>query len=235
MSNGTVTNPNYRPVTIFNPNDGTPITMFDPVDVTISRAVQNVVTEASKTLRNIRSIYVKEFTASVENEKVTSYRINAKVTFEMERFGHNADRQNAELPGCLGDDRRRASAGAATHSGGDENHVRTGQVIADFVDHFIGRGAPHIRLRSGAEAFGRLHAHLDDAFGFRHRERLRVGIGDDKIDALEAGSNHIVDGVAARAAHSEYSDPGFELTNIRDVEIDGHDCLFFLARARSTP
>jgi flavin-binding protein dodecin len=48
-------------------------------------ATQNVVTEASKTLRNIRSVYVKEFTAAVENDRVTSYRINAKVTFEMER------------------------------------------------------------------------------------------------------------------------------------------------------
>ena len=48
-------------------------------------ATQNVASEASKTLRNIRSIYVKEFTAAVDNEKVTSYRINAKVTFEMER------------------------------------------------------------------------------------------------------------------------------------------------------
>ena len=48
-------------------------------------ATQNVASEASKTLRNIRSIYVKEFTAAVENEKITSYRINAKVTFEMER------------------------------------------------------------------------------------------------------------------------------------------------------
>jgi flavin-binding protein dodecin len=48
-------------------------------------AAQNVVTEASKTLRNIRSVYVKEFTAAVENDKLTSYRVNAKVTFEMER------------------------------------------------------------------------------------------------------------------------------------------------------
>jgi flavin-binding protein dodecin len=48
-------------------------------------AAQAVVQEASKTLRNIRSVYVKEFTAAVENDKVTSYRINAKVTFEMER------------------------------------------------------------------------------------------------------------------------------------------------------
>jgi flavin-binding protein dodecin len=48
-------------------------------------AAQNVVTEASKTLRNIRSLYIKEFTVAVDNDKVTSYRVNAKVTFEMER------------------------------------------------------------------------------------------------------------------------------------------------------
>jgi len=48
-------------------------------------AVQNVASEASKTLRNIRSIYVKEFTAAVEGGKVKSYRVNAKMTFEMER------------------------------------------------------------------------------------------------------------------------------------------------------
>ena len=41
--------------------------------------------EASKTLRNIRSIYIKEFTAEVENGKVNNYRINAKVTFDLER------------------------------------------------------------------------------------------------------------------------------------------------------
>jgi dodecin len=48
-------------------------------------ATQNVVKEASKTLRNIRSVYIKEFTAAVENDNVASYRVNAKVTFEMER------------------------------------------------------------------------------------------------------------------------------------------------------
>jgi dodecin len=48
-------------------------------------ATQNVVKEASKTLRSIRSVYIKEFTAAVDNENVASYRVNAKVTFEMER------------------------------------------------------------------------------------------------------------------------------------------------------
>jgi dodecin len=48
-------------------------------------ATQNVVKEASKTLRSIRSVYIKEFTAAVDNDNVASYRVNAKVTFEMER------------------------------------------------------------------------------------------------------------------------------------------------------
>lgn len=48
-------------------------------------ATNNVVTEAAKTLRNIRSVYIKEFTAAISNDRVSSYRVNAKVTFEMER------------------------------------------------------------------------------------------------------------------------------------------------------
>ena len=51
-------------------------------------AAQNAVSEASKTLRNIRSLYVKEMSASVENGKVTSYRLNSKVTLELERGGN---------------------------------------------------------------------------------------------------------------------------------------------------
>ena len=48
-------------------------------------AAQAAAREASKTLRNIRSLYIKEFTAEVDNGKVTNYRINAKVTFDLER------------------------------------------------------------------------------------------------------------------------------------------------------
>ena len=48
-------------------------------------ATQGAVEEASKTLRNVRSIYIKEFTAEVDDSKITNYRINAKVTFDLER------------------------------------------------------------------------------------------------------------------------------------------------------
>jgi flavin-binding protein dodecin len=48
-------------------------------------AAQGAVEEAAKTLRNVRSLYIKEFSAEVDDGKVTNYRINAKVTFDLER------------------------------------------------------------------------------------------------------------------------------------------------------
>jgi dodecin len=48
-------------------------------------AAQGAVEEATKTLRNVRSLYIKEFTAEVDDGKVTNFRINAKVTFDLER------------------------------------------------------------------------------------------------------------------------------------------------------
>ena len=47
-------------------------------------AAQSAVKEATKTLRNIRSIYIKEFEASVEGGKIKQYRVNAKVSFDLE-------------------------------------------------------------------------------------------------------------------------------------------------------
>ena len=44
-------------------------------------AVQEALREASKTIRGIQSIYVKDFQAMVENNEITSYRVNAKVSF----------------------------------------------------------------------------------------------------------------------------------------------------------
>ena len=45
--------------------------------------------------------------------------------FELKRLGNDADGQNTVILGRLSDDRGRSGAGTATHSGGDEHHVRT--------------------------------------------------------------------------------------------------------------
>ena len=47
-------------------------------------AAQNAVNDAAKSVRGIKSIYLKEFEAVVENDRVTQYRINAKISFMVE-------------------------------------------------------------------------------------------------------------------------------------------------------
>jgi len=44
-------------------------------------AANEALKKASKTLKNIRSIYIKNFEAKVERNKITEYRINAKIAF----------------------------------------------------------------------------------------------------------------------------------------------------------
>ncbi len=46
-------------------------------------AAQQAVTEASKSVKNIKSVYVNEMNARVENNQIVEYRINAKITFEV--------------------------------------------------------------------------------------------------------------------------------------------------------
>jgi flavin-binding protein dodecin len=47
-------------------------------------AAAGAVERASKTLKNIRSIYVENFEAKVEGNRVVRYRINAKISFVLE-------------------------------------------------------------------------------------------------------------------------------------------------------
>src|SRR6202041_2520895 len=103
--------------------------------------------------------------------------------------------------------------------------VGAGEVIADLVDDFLGRGRADIGLRTGAEALRDLGTHLHDALRLGHGERLRVGIGDDEIDTLQSGGDHVVDGIAARAADAEYGNPGLQLADVRGCYIECHGCL----------
>jgi len=45
------------------------------------QAAQAAVTNASRSVRNIKSIYIKDMNAHVENGKITTYRVNAKISF----------------------------------------------------------------------------------------------------------------------------------------------------------
>lgn len=44
-------------------------------------ATNTAVKEASKTVKNISSVYVQDFSTTVENGAVKEYRVNVKITF----------------------------------------------------------------------------------------------------------------------------------------------------------
>ncbi|ALM08930.1 dodecin [Sediminicola sp. YIK13] len=46
-------------------------------------AAKNAVSEASKSVKNIRSVYINEQSATVKDGKMDNYRVNVKITFEV--------------------------------------------------------------------------------------------------------------------------------------------------------
>lgn len=47
-------------------------------------ATQKAITKASKSVKNIRSVYVQDQSAAVDGGKISEYRVTLKVTFELE-------------------------------------------------------------------------------------------------------------------------------------------------------
>lgn len=46
-------------------------------------ATRNAVKQAGKSINNIRSVYVQEQSAIVNGDDVTEFRVNVKITFEV--------------------------------------------------------------------------------------------------------------------------------------------------------
>ncbi len=49
--------------------------------VSFEDAVQNVINDVSKTVKNIKSVYVQDMQVAVNNNKIAEYRVNTKVSF----------------------------------------------------------------------------------------------------------------------------------------------------------
>ena len=52
-------------------------------DKSFDDATKNAVAEAAKSVNNIKSVYIKDMNANVENNNIVSYGVNAKVSFEV--------------------------------------------------------------------------------------------------------------------------------------------------------
>ena len=128
-------------------------------------------------------------------------------TLELEGFGHNTNSQNAQLAGGLRDDRCRTGAGAAAHASGNKAHMRTRKVIHDLFDALFRCCGTDGGTRAGTQTFGDFQTHLDLGACTGLLQRLCVGIGDHELGPIEFLLDHVVDSVAARAAHTKYGDP----------------------------
>ena len=163
-------------------------------------------------LRHVLSEHLLELVVEDDDQRIDVRRkflqallggLHALGALEGEWLGHHRDRENAERARYLGDDGRCASAGAAAHAGGDEHHVRAGDCLLQALalgdrdrPRFLGPGARPEPARAELDLVARLVA----------RQHLRVGIDGDELDALHALLDHVIDGVAARAADSDHLD-----------------------------
>lgn len=48
-------------------------------------AAQAAVDEAARTVKNIKHVYIQDLIAEVEDNKISSYRVHAKITFEIKK------------------------------------------------------------------------------------------------------------------------------------------------------
>ena len=46
-------------------------------------AAQKAVAHAARSVKNIKSVYINEQSAHVTDDKITDYRVNVKITFEV--------------------------------------------------------------------------------------------------------------------------------------------------------
>ena len=49
--------------------------------VSFEDAVQNVINDASKSVKNIKSVYVQDMQVTVKNNKIAEFRVATKVSF----------------------------------------------------------------------------------------------------------------------------------------------------------
>ncbi|PRZ25048.1 dodecin family protein [Flavobacterium granuli] len=60
------------------------IEVLSSSEVSWEEATQKAISKASKSVKHIRSVYVQEQSAAVKDGKISEYRVNLKITFELE-------------------------------------------------------------------------------------------------------------------------------------------------------
>ena len=62
------------------------IEVISSSEVSIEDAMQNAVSEVSKSVRNIDSVYVKDIKAHVKDGKISTYGVICKISFRVDKI-----------------------------------------------------------------------------------------------------------------------------------------------------
>lgn len=52
--------------------------------ISFENAIENVIEHASWTVKHIKSVYIQDMQVAVEENRIVQYRVNTKVSFEIE-------------------------------------------------------------------------------------------------------------------------------------------------------
>ena len=105
--------------------------------------------------------------------------------------------------------------------------MRAGDGRADVLDRRFSGFAAIFRLAASTQTG---FAELDDAVRMAAFQSLRIGIGRDEFHTLHAIGDHVLDRVAAAAAHADHLDLGALVERVAFIHFDGHCLLLSLSR-----
>jgi hypothetical protein len=75
--------------------------------------------------------------------------------------------------------------------------------VLDLVVRLLGGAPADVRVGAGAETLREVAADVDLQLCIRHLQLLQVGVDGDELHLVDAGVDHPVDGVQARAADTD--------------------------------
>lgn len=156
---------------------------------------------------------------------------------EAEGLGDDGHCENAPLHAHLRHHGRGAGAGASAHAGRDEDHVCVANHLGNLGAGLLGGSAADVGVGPAAQALRGGAANLYSLLRERRGQVLRVRVEANELDARKAPGNHVVDGIAASAAHAHDANTRSELLQVRWLRKEMPGCRnierlwYFLAAA----
>ena len=144
--------------------------------------------------------------------------IDFLVTLKKERYGYDANGQDVHGLGLTGNNRCSTGSGSATHSGCDKHHLGAiVQHVADVLNAFLSSFAGSGRTVAGSQTFlAQLQAHRN----VRITQCLTVCVAQNEVNIVYTLFVHVVNGIAATAAHTYDFDDGRRRCG--NVHLDEH-------------